>query len=215
MCICCLICKLWVQLKHIGEMEGNKMGLDIKVDFFKKEEWISAIKFISPIPRFNHIELQGEIYIQLKQYFGKKCNVAIEAALFLTTENPSEVKIDKNKMDALVKAKKAEVAPDVAVYCDKSQIFYRGFIGIPQLVVEVLSPSNSDDDLIVKKDLYESYGVPEYWIVSPMSKKVWIYLLVDTKYELKKTCLLSDKFKSIRFEDLEVDLSEVELIEEE
>ncbi|WP_366846424.1 Uma2 family endonuclease [Clostridium sp.] len=67
--------------------------------------------------------------------------------------------------------------PDVAVYCDKNQIFYRGYIGIPQLVVEVLSPSNADDDLIVKKDLYEKYGVPEYWIISPMSKKVWIYYL--------------------------------------
>ena len=48
-------------------------------------------------------------------------------------------------------------------------------IGIPQLVIEVLSPSNSDDDLIVKKDLYEEYVVVEYWIVSPMSKKIWIY----------------------------------------
>lgn len=191
------------------------MGLDIKLDYIQKEEWINNIKFISPRPRYNHVELQGEIYIQLKQYFGKKCNVSIEAALFLTKEDHKEVKNDKNKMDALIKAKNAEVAPDVAVYCDKSQIFYRGFIGIPQLVVEVLSPTNSDDDLIVKKDLYESYGVPEYWIVSPMSKKIWIYSLKESKYELQTSCLLSDKFKSTRFQDLEIDLSEVELIEEE
>lgn len=191
------------------------MGLDIRLDYIQKEEWIDCIKFMSPRPRYNHIELQGEIYIQLKQYFGKKCNVSIEAALFLTKEDPKEVKNDKNKMDDLIKSKKAEVAPDVAVYCDKNQIFYRGFIGIPQLVVEVLSPSNSDDDLIVKKDLYESYGVPEYWIVSPMSKKIWIYTLKENKYELQRSCLLSDKFTSIRFEELEIDLSEVELIEEE
>lgn len=191
------------------------MGLDIKLDYMKKEEWIDSIKFMSPRPRYNHVELQGEIYIQLKQYFGKKCNVSIEAALFLTKEDHKEVKNDKNKMDALIKAKNAEVAPDVAVYCDKSQIFYRGFIGVPQLVVEVLSPTNSDDDLIVKKDLYESYGVPEYWIVSPMSKKIWLYSLKENKYELQTSCSLSDKFKSTRFQDLEIDLSEVELIEEE
>ena len=107
------------------------------------------------------------------------------------------------------------MAPDVAVYCDKNQIFYRGYIGIPQLVIEVLSPSNSDDDLIVKKDLYEEYGVPEYWIVSLMSKKIWIYSLIDNKYELKHSCTLINKFKSIRFGELEIDLSEVELIEEE
>ena len=170
---------------------------------------------MSPRPRYNHIELQGEIYMQLKQYFKKRCNVSIEAALFLTKDDPIEIKNDKNKIDLLVKSKTAEVAPDVAVYCDKNQIFYRGYIGIPQLVVEVLSPSNADDDLIVKKDLYEKYGVPEYWIISPMSKKVWIYMLIDNKYELKNSCTLNDKFTSTRFEELEIDLSEVELIVEE
>ena len=190
------------------------MGLDFKQDFSQKEEWINAIKFISPRPCYNHIEIQGEIYLQFRQYFKKKCNVSIEAALFLSKEEPEIIKSDKNKIDLLVKSKKAEVAPDVAVYCDKNQIFYRGYIGIPQLIVEVLSPSNSDDDLIIKKDLYESYGVPEYWIISPMSKNVWIYSLVDGKYELKHSCTLNDKFKSIRFSDLEVDLSDIELIEE-
>lgn len=101
------------------------------------------------------------------------------------------------------------------MYCDKNQIFYRGYIGVPQLIVEVLSPSNSDDDLIVKKDLYEEYGVSEYWIVSPMSRKIWIYELVDNKYELRHNCTFNDKFKSIKFEDLEIDLSEIELINEE
>jgi hypothetical protein len=78
--------------------------------------------------------------------------------------------------------------------------------------IEVLSPLNSDDDLISKKDLCEEYGVPEYWIVSPMSKKIWIYSLIDNKYELKHSCTLNDKFNAIRFEELEIDLSEVELI---
>lgn len=191
------------------------MGVDIKEDFFQKEEWINNIKFMSPRPRYNHIELQGEIYMQLKQYFKKRCNVSIEAALFLTKDDPIEIKSDKNKIDLLVKSKKAEVAPDVAVYCDKNQIFYRGYIGIPQLVVEVLSPSNSDDDLIVKKDLYEKYRIPEYWIISPMSKKVWIYSLVESKYKLNHSCTLNDRFKSKRFEDLEINLADVELIDED
>ena len=48
-----------------------------------------------------------------------------------------------------------------------------------------------------------------------MSKKVWIYMLIDNKYELKNSCTLNDKFTSTRFEELEIDLSEVELIVEE
>ncbi|WP_315071766.1 Uma2 family endonuclease [uncultured Clostridium sp.] len=81
--------------------------------------------------------------------------------------------------------------------------------------MEVLSTLNSDDDLITKKDLYERYGGPEYWIVSPMSKKIWIYSLINNTYELKNSCTLNDKFKSIRFDELEIDLSEVELTPED
>lgn len=180
-----------------------------------KEEWIDNIKYMTPSPIYNHIELQSELHFQIRTYFKKKCNVANEGTLFLIKENPINVKEDKNKLNELIKSKKAEVAPDIAVYCDKNQILYRGYIGIPQLVIEILSPSNSDDDTIAKKNLYEEYGVPEYWIVSSMSKKVWIYELVNTRYELKHKCTLNDKFKSIRFDELEIDLSDVELIEEE
>ena len=40
-------------------------------------------------------------------------------------------------------------------------------------------------------------------------------MLIDNKYELKNSCTLNDKFTSTRFEELEIDLSEVELIVEE
>lgn len=50
--------------------------MDINVDLFQKEEWINNIKFMSPRSRYNHIELQGEIYIQLK-------NILRKVAMFL------------------------------------------------------------------------------------------------------------------------------------
>lgn len=37
----------------------------------------------------------------------------------------------------------------------------------PELVVEVLSPSNASTDLHTKRADYQRFGVPEYWIVSP------------------------------------------------
>lgn len=66
-------------------------------------------------------------------------------------------------------------------------------------------------------DIKEDFLQKEEWIdtvKSPMSKKVWIYSLVDDKYELKHSCTLNDKIQSIRFSDLVVDLSDVELIQE-
>ncbi|WP_253199455.1 Uma2 family endonuclease [Clostridium tagluense] len=179
-----------------------------------KEEWINGNIMMSPRPQYNHVEINGELYSKLKTYFNGKCKVVIEGALFLTKDNPKDIKKDLNKLKELVSGKGAELVPDVAVYCDKEQIFKRGFLGVPQLVVEVLSPSNSEDDTIKKKDLYENFGVPEYWIASPMSKKVYVYNLEDNRYKLAgEYKFLEQDIKSSRFDDLVVDIKNIDLFE--
>jgi Uma2 family endonuclease len=54
--------------------------------------------------------------------------------------------------------------------------------GVPDLLVEVLSPGNKDHDLIKKKDLYERFGVKEYWIIDPETKLALCFQLVSGKY---------------------------------
>ncbi|MCY7310014.1 MAG: Uma2 family endonuclease, partial [Chitinophagaceae bacterium] len=54
--------------------------------------------------------------------------------------------------------------------------------GAPEIVVEVLSPGNAGDDK-VKRKVYESNGVKEYFIVSPSSKEVISYYHTGKKYE--------------------------------
>jgi Uma2 family endonuclease len=48
----------------------------------------------------------------------------------------------------------------------------RGVQGPPDLVIEVLSPSNRGHDLLTKRALYGRAGVSEYWIVNPASRTV-------------------------------------------
>ena len=48
----------------------------------------------------------------------------------------------------------------------------RGCEGIPDLVVEVLSPSNSARDVAVKRELYARHSIPEYWIENPIQETV-------------------------------------------
>jgi Uma2 family endonuclease len=46
---------------------------------------------------------------------------------------------------------------------------------VPDLAVEVVSPSNPFDTLMSKKDRYRKCGTAEVWIVSPESREVYVY----------------------------------------
>lgn len=67
------------------------------------------------------------------------------------------------------------VEPDISVVCDPARLSDRGCEGAPDLVVEVVSPSNWKADYFRKASLYESAGVREYWIVDPRSRQVHVY----------------------------------------
>ncbi|MGH9106093.1 MAG: Uma2 family endonuclease [Acidimicrobiales bacterium] len=55
----------------------------------------------------------------------------------------------------------------------------------PLLVVEVLSPSNPDQDRLMKRALYESHGVPAYWLVDPARPNLVELRLVGSRYEVR------------------------------
>jgi len=56
--------------------------------------------------------------------------------------------------------------------------------GVPDLVVEVVSPSTERTDRVEKFKEYEKAGVREYWIVDPDKKIVEIYGLRGSQYIL-------------------------------
>lgn len=70
---------------------------------------------------------------------------------------------------------KTVVQPDVLIVCDRNKISKERVVGAPNLVVEVLSPSNWYMDLFIKLKKYKKAGVREYWIVFPNEKRTIVY----------------------------------------
>jgi Uma2 family endonuclease len=68
------------------------------------------------------------------------------------------------------------VQPDIVVLLPGSQVqpTPRGLEGPPDLVVEVLSPSNRGHDLLTKRALFARAGVREYWLVDPEARTIQI-----------------------------------------
>jgi Uma2 family endonuclease len=59
-----------------------------------------------------------------------------------------------------------------------------GLHGAPDIVIEILSPSTAKYDWEDKKDVYEQYGVKEYWIVDPEDRSVTGYSLTNATFTL-------------------------------
>jgi Uma2 family endonuclease len=47
--------------------------------------------------------------------------------------------------------------------------------GTPDLLVEILSERTRQADLVTKRAEYERFGVPEYWVVDPVSEALLIF----------------------------------------
>ncbi|EPY99608.1 Uma2 family endonuclease [Mannheimia haemolytica] len=77
---------------------------------------------------------------------------------------------------------KTVVQPDLCVICDVSKLDERGCVGAPDLVVEILSPGNTKREMKDKYELYQEQGVKEYWIVSPETRTIQIFVLENGKY---------------------------------
>jgi Uma2 family endonuclease len=75
------------------------------------------------------------------------------------------------------------VQPDIIVLLSgHATISPRGVEGPPDLVVEVLSPGNQAHDRLTKRQLYDSGGVREYWLVDPSARTIEILTLDDGRY---------------------------------
>ena len=145
---------------------------ETRIEFIKG--WI---KYMSPTPSIRHQDLIGNLYVRIRSFFSsfneKKYKLVfapVEVCLF-------EGSYEKEKVEAALQ-------PDLIIVCDRSKLDGNRCYGAPDFVAEVLSPSSIKRDVQEKFDLYEKYGVREYWIISPLENYVTVHILqTDGKFD--------------------------------
>ena len=133
-------------------------------------EIIEGVKFMAPAANPNHATIINRLYSSFERYADEHPDLDIG----VFTDN-IEIRLDKSNV----------IRPDISIVCNLNMVQrYRALFDLPDLAVEVLSPSTAQRDRSVKKSLYERNGVREYWIVDPKNKSVEVYHLVDGNFEL-------------------------------
>ncbi len=104
------------------------------------------------------------------------------------------------------------VQPDIVFIATPNlQIIQRRAIfGVPELLVELVSPSSVRRDRYDKKALYARFGVKEYWIGDPANKALEILTLREGRYELHCCAEEKGKLTSLVLPGLEFDLTEIQ-----
>ena len=67
------------------------------------------------------------------------------------------------------------VQPDIIIICDDKKRGCEGCRGGPDLVVEILSPSDTAIEMERKLRLYKEAGVREYWVLDPENDWLMVY----------------------------------------
>jgi len=91
----------------------------------------------------------------------------------------------------------------------KLEIVKERIDGAPDLVIEILSPTNAYYDLRQKKDIYEKYGVKEYIIIDPIAHNADLYTLKDGIYYLYQKAQKTEYLNSVLLQGLTIDLSKL------
>ncbi len=167
------------------------------------EEMVELIKGklfkMSPAPNLNHQIVSSNLIDIISVYFsGKTCK---------WLHAPFDVRFPTKDG----KATDTVVQPDICVVCDLKKLDKQGCKGAPDLVIEILSPGNTQKEMNDKFRLYEGAGVKEYWLVHPEDTWLVIYHLGgENKYICSKHFTPSDGIiQSTLFHDLNVDLQKV------
>lgn len=180
--------------KDVGR-GGLKMEPQPNINELERWERLDGVVYdMSPPPSSDHQSIVGNVFREISVYLkGKTCK-AFPA--------PFGVWLDGDDSGNYVE-------PDITVVCDPNRIHRKGCVGVPDMVVEVLSPRTAKKDKTAKLRAYKASGVREYWIIDPHNQLVEVYRLQDNVFGEPSVYGSDDTVSVSIFESLVISLQDV------
>ena len=127
-------------------------------------ELINGVLYDMGSPDIFHQTIITEVYSQISSVLKSSKG---DCAVFVA---PMDVCFD-------LEDKKDRPQPDLLVACDKHKYLNETgrILGVPDMVMEVVSTSSRSKDRVVKLNKYLEKGVREYWIVDPAFQEILAY----------------------------------------
>lgn len=135
----------------------------------RRYEIIEGVLYVASAPSYIHQYVVTKLSRFLDVFVG-------DQALGVVLNAPFDVRLPNQR---------GVIQPDILFIQaeNKPDLDTVAFHGVPDLVVEVLSPSTRRYDTSIKLDAYERAGVREYWIIDPIARFALIYSLPESGSE--------------------------------
>lgn len=148
--------------EEMSELVGSYTVKDIEaLPAGQRAELIDGQMYMMASPERLHQQVLGRLYRIISDYIDQKggdCEVNLA---------PLAVYINDDECNY--------VEPDIFVVCDKGKLDEKGCHGVPDWVIEIVSPGSEKMDYKIKLFKYRTAGVREYWIVEPKKEIIRIY----------------------------------------
>ena len=133
----------------------------------KRHEIIDGEHYVTPSPNTKHQRIATNLTVALGSYLKPHPIGEVFAAPFDVVFSDLDV-----------------VEPDLLyISRERWQVLTDKHVnGAPDLAVEILSPGTRKIDEVKKRQLYERFGVSEYWVVDPESDAIKVYRRVGDAF---------------------------------
>ena len=136
----------------------------------ERYELLSGEAYMMASPTVAHQRISKKLLVQFDNWLEGKPSEIFSAPLDVRPFPK------KNKSDSTI------VQPDLLVVCDDNKLSKGSVDGAPDLVIEIISPSNTHSKLFLKFQYYLKAGVREYWVVDPESKSIQVHVYDNGRY---------------------------------